>query len=431
MALGASVTALKPCDPGLPRQALLEPIQTHLPLQVPADFECPIHLDIMTDPVTLSTGITYDRVSIERWLEMGHNTCPTTNQTLQSKKFIPNHILRSTIQKWCLANSTPGIDRLPAPRQPVELQTVQNILQIITECADAGHCDSESLEKLYAIAGECSRNRNCLKEAGAVPILSAALASSRTDLDSRKAAERALHVIALLKLDDDDKKSLVEWKPFSRLCTILASGSSSGKIMAANLIHILVGEDAWLKAIVGNYPGAIKGLVSVLREAGLRPKPTKIVLRCMLSLTSTKKNCIAAVDAGAVVALIELVPRTETRNLEYAFAILELLAKCAEGREGITNHPFAIPRIVSSLLGVSNQTSEHAVAALCEVISLASNRSVVNTALRAGAFTKLLMLLPSNCSQRAKVKARMTLKLLNDVSGTHSTGLDGESAVMV
>ncbi|CAM8957107.1 unnamed protein product [Rhodiola kirilowii] len=40
-------------------------------LAIPSHFRCPISLDLMKDPVTLSTGISYDRESIETWIENG------------------------------------------------------------------------------------------------------------------------------------------------------------------------------------------------------------------------------------------------------------------------------------------------------------------------------------------------------------------------
>ncbi|KAK1388981.1 U-box domain-containing protein [Heracleum sosnowskyi] len=53
---------------------------THTCISVPKDFSCPITLDLMTDPVIISTGQTYDRSSITRWMEEGHCTCPKTGQ---------------------------------------------------------------------------------------------------------------------------------------------------------------------------------------------------------------------------------------------------------------------------------------------------------------------------------------------------------------
>ena len=73
-------------------------------VMIPTHFRCPISLDLLKDPVTLSTGITYDRESIERWIESGNQTCPVTNQVLNSFDQIPNHALRKMIQDWCVKN---------------------------------------------------------------------------------------------------------------------------------------------------------------------------------------------------------------------------------------------------------------------------------------------------------------------------------------
>ncbi|CAI8598884.1 unnamed protein product [Vicia faba] len=37
-------------------------------ITIPHLFRCPISLDLLEDPVTLTTGQTYDRSSIEKWI---------------------------------------------------------------------------------------------------------------------------------------------------------------------------------------------------------------------------------------------------------------------------------------------------------------------------------------------------------------------------
>lgn len=74
----------------------------------PLHFLCPVSLEVMRDPVTLCTGITYDRSSIHTWLHTtGHNTCPVTNQTLANKDLLPNLLLRRLIHKWNCSSSRP------------------------------------------------------------------------------------------------------------------------------------------------------------------------------------------------------------------------------------------------------------------------------------------------------------------------------------
>jgi hypothetical protein len=68
-------------------------------IEVPYYFICPISLQIMKDPVTAITGITYDRESIEHWLFISKNTtCPVTKQPLpRDSGLTPNHTLRRLI----------------------------------------------------------------------------------------------------------------------------------------------------------------------------------------------------------------------------------------------------------------------------------------------------------------------------------------------
>ena len=55
----------------------------------------------MHDPVTTEAGNTYERETIERWLQ-GHSTDPLTNARLtnKNKTLVPNNTLRSQIAAW-------------------------------------------------------------------------------------------------------------------------------------------------------------------------------------------------------------------------------------------------------------------------------------------------------------------------------------------
>ncbi|KAK8960040.1 U-box domain-containing protein 11 [Platanthera guangdongensis] len=73
-------------------------------LVIPEDFLCPISLDRMRDPVIVSTGQTYERSSIQRWIDCGNQTCPKTRQKLDNLTLTTNYVLRSLIVQWCEAN---------------------------------------------------------------------------------------------------------------------------------------------------------------------------------------------------------------------------------------------------------------------------------------------------------------------------------------
>ncbi|GFP89901.1 E3 ubiquitin-protein ligase pub23 [Phtheirospermum japonicum] len=75
----------------------------------------------MKDPVTIVTGITYDRDSIEKWIFTQKNTtCPVTKQPLPdvAELVTPNVTLRRLIQSWCTLHAAHDIQRLPTPKPP-------------------------------------------------------------------------------------------------------------------------------------------------------------------------------------------------------------------------------------------------------------------------------------------------------------------------
>ncbi|RVW73230.1 E3 ubiquitin-protein ligase PUB23 [Vitis vinifera] len=100
---------------------------------------CPISLEIMKDPVTVSTGITYDRESIEKWLFSGkNNTCPATKQSVFRRPKIP-------------------INKI----QIVKLLNDAKSPQLQMKC----------IGKLRALAAESDANKRCIESAGAVEFL--------------------------------------------------------------------------------------------------------------------------------------------------------------------------------------------------------------------------------------------------------------------
>ena len=54
----------------------------------------------MSEPVTLSDGFSYERASIERWINLGNTTSPVTNDTLSQTNFFPNQALKNMIRAW-------------------------------------------------------------------------------------------------------------------------------------------------------------------------------------------------------------------------------------------------------------------------------------------------------------------------------------------
>ena len=65
----------------------------------PDEFICPISLCVMKDPVIGNDSITYERASIEKWLE-DHGTSPHTRQPMDVSCLKPNRALLSSIKSY-------------------------------------------------------------------------------------------------------------------------------------------------------------------------------------------------------------------------------------------------------------------------------------------------------------------------------------------
>ena len=67
---------------------------------LPSEFLCPISHSLMTDPVVLADGFTYERSSIERWFKLGKKTSPMTGAALKSSTLVANIALRKLIEEY-------------------------------------------------------------------------------------------------------------------------------------------------------------------------------------------------------------------------------------------------------------------------------------------------------------------------------------------
>ncbi|OMP11106.1 Armadillo [Corchorus olitorius] len=71
---------------------------------IPPHFLCPLSLELMLDPVIVASGRTYDRASIQKWLDNGLTICPKTRQTLTHTNVIPNYTVKAMVASWCEEN---------------------------------------------------------------------------------------------------------------------------------------------------------------------------------------------------------------------------------------------------------------------------------------------------------------------------------------
>ncbi|KAL2343924.1 hypothetical protein Fmac_005209 [Flemingia macrophylla] len=310
---------------------------------LPEHFKCPISLEIMSDPVILSSGHTFDRSSIQRWLDAGHRTCPITKLPLPDHpSLIPNHALRSLISSYTLLS--------PLHHHPIS----QPETLISTLASPQASLDSkiDSLRHLTRLSKRDSALRRRLADSAAVPALLAAL-------DHPILRDRALPLLLNLSLDDDSKVGLVAEGLVARVVAVLllASASPDSRAVAATIVTSLAVLDV-NKATIGAFPAAIAALVAVLRDGKGRER--KEAATALYALCSFPDNRRRAVDCGAVPVLL----RSVEIGLERGVEVVGVLAKCKEGREQMECYENCVQILARVLRNGSSRGVQYALLAL-------------------------------------------------------------------
>nr|XP_010908345.3 U-box domain-containing protein 8 [Elaeis guineensis] len=218
-------------------------------VEFPDDFRCPISLEVMSDPVILSSGHTFDRASIQRWIDSGNRTCPVTKLPLPPRpSLIPNHALRSLISNFVPA-ANPKSPPSPSPDP-------HNLLASLSFPADA-----DTLAAVLRLSKRIASFRRLALDAGAASVLLRHAGSvDRPDLQ-----DLALRALLHLSLDGDDARvGLVAEGAVDRLDTALRSGPNVAALAATCLTSLAMVEVN--KCTIGAHPSAIAGLAALLRE---------------------------------------------------------------------------------------------------------------------------------------------------------------------
>nr|CAN82979.1 hypothetical protein VITISV_023329 [Vitis vinifera] len=341
-------------------------------IDVPPFFLCPISLEIMKDPVTVSTGITYDRESIEKWLFSGkNNTCPATKQVLSADSDLtPNHTLRRLIQAWCTLNASNGVERIPTPKIPI------NKVQIVKLLNDAKspQLQMKCIGKLRALAAESDANKRCIESAGAVEFLASIVSKAN-----------------FTTFEEESDKGLE---------------SRSASSEALSILHYLQVSEAGLEKLVGKNGEFVGCLDHISHQA------TKATLKLLIEVCPWGRNKVKAVEAGAVSILTELLlASSEKRACEMILTVLDQLCGCAEGRAELLKHAAGMAIVSKKILRVSHVASERAVKILYSISKFSATPSVLQEMSQLGVVAKLCLVLQVDCGSRTKEKSRDILRL--------------------
>ncbi|KAE8125208.1 hypothetical protein FH972_020041 [Carpinus fangiana] len=376
-------------------------------IDVPPFFLCPISLELMKDPVTVSTGITYDRESIEKWLFSGkNNTCPATKQALPADcDLTPNHTLRRLIQSWCTMNASHGVERIPTPKPPISKTQIAKLLND----ANSPHLKIKCLQKLRSIASESAANKRCMEAAGAVEFLASIVSSTTVEEAS---SGDALSILYSLQLSEAALKILIgkNGEFIKSLIRIMQGGSYESRAYSILLLKSMM-EVADPMQMIRLETEFFVEIVQVLHDQ-ISQQATSAALKLLIQLSPWGRNRIKAVNGGAVSVLIELLlDSSERRACEMKLMVVDILCGCAEGRAELLEHAAGLAIVSKKIMRVSHVATDKAVRILLSVSKFSATPAVVEEMMQLGVVAKLCLMLQTDGENKAKEKAREILKL--------------------
>ncbi|KFK41527.1 hypothetical protein AALP_AA2G141100 [Arabis alpina] len=380
-------------------------------LTIPEDFLCPISLELMKDPAIVSTGQTYERSYIQRWIDCGNLRCPKTQQKLENFTLTPNYVLRSLISQWCTKHN------IEQPGSYMNGRTknsdgsfrdlsgdISAIRALVRKLSTRSIEDRRTaLSEIRTLSKRSTDNRILIAEAGAIPVLVNLLTS-----DDVETQENAVTCVLNLSIYENNKELIMLAGAVTSIVQVLRAGTMEAKENAAATLFSLSLADE-NKIIIGA-SGAILALVDLLENGSLRGKKDAATALFNLCIYSGNKG--RAVRAGIVNPLVKMLTDSSPMMVVEALAILSVLASSNDAKAEMLKAN-AIPPLIDFLQKDQPKNRENAASILLSLCKRDTEK--LKSIGRLGAVVPL-MELSRDGTERAKRKANSLLELLRKSS---------------
>lgn len=397
----------------------------------PEDFRCPISLELMTEPVTVSTGQTYDRASIQKWLKSGNLICPKTGERLSSTELVPNTTLRKLIQQFCADN---GISMAKSRKQNRDISrtivpgsaSAAEAIRFLSEYLACRLCFATKEQKNKAayeirlLAKSNIYNRYCLINAGTIPPLLGLLTSTDPSLQ-----ENAVSGILKLAKHSSGKKEIIDNGGLKPILQVLRTGMKmeARQIAAATIFYLSSIQE--YRKLIGETQEAIPSLVELIKDGTTCGKKNAVVAIFGLLLYRKNHQKVLASGTGTVPALINLLASSEKADLSAdALAVLATLAENIDGSFAILHSSSALTLILNLLQNASSSRAakEYCVSILLS-LSINGGEEVVAVLAKDSALMPALYSLLTEGTSHATKKARSLMKILHKFAESSSSRL--------
>ncbi|CAI9777145.1 unnamed protein product [Fraxinus pennsylvanica] len=342
-------------------------------IAIPNEFLCPITLEIMKDPVIVATGQTYERQSIQHWLDAGHTTCPKTGQILTHLSVAPNFALKNLILQWCEKNNFQLSQGMGESMEISSTSNDGNILLSVQNLSSSKLDEQRAaVKKIRMLSKESPENRISIATSGGVPPLVHLLS-----YPDSKIQEHAVTAILNLSIDESNKKLISREEPIPAIIEVLHNGSIGAKENSAAALFSLSMLDE-NKEKIGNLNG-IPPLVNLLKAGTIRGK--KDAVTALFNLCLNHANKTRAIEAGIVSPLLKVIEDKKLDMVDETLSILLILASNSKGKQEIGQLSF-IETLVNFMRDGTPKNKECAASVLLELGS--NNSNIILVALQYG-----------------------------------------------
>ncbi|KAK9676080.1 hypothetical protein RND81_11G052300 [Saponaria officinalis] len=262
-------------------------------------FCCPLTNNIMDDPVTIRSGVTYEREAITKYFEETRDSdeaiCPVTKEKIESRGMSPNIALRNIIQEWKERNDIAQ-------------------LKVIRAAFSIGSSDDMILEALKDLQNICQRSPKIVKEVhniGIIPLIVRLL-----ELRDRNVRSTAIEMIRLLASENEGKELI--GKTTAIASTIRQLSSSYKPIRhAALLLLIELSKSKSLSEKIGNVRGGILILIQTKYNRSLDTFASEAANQVLKNLEQCSNNIKLMAENGFLEPLLNnLIEGSHGRKLQ-------------------------------------------------------------------------------------------------------------------
>ncbi|KAI7993981.1 putative U-box domain-containing protein 42 [Camellia lanceoleosa] len=246
-------------------------------------FFCPLTKKIMDDPVTIESGVTYERKAITEWFgnskNKDHIICPKTGKKLVSRVLSTNMALKATIDEWKERNEA---SRIKVARADLSLASTDSMAL-------------EALQDLQSICHGNYTNKIQILSIGMLPLVAKFL-----EYKDRNVRCATLELLLQLAEDDDEGKEMVAMTVNMSIIVKMLSSTEEMKMgMASNLGEIVLGHDSKTQVAERASPALIKMVHSgnsLIRNAAFK---------ALKQISSYQPNSKVLVEVGIVRMIVQ------------------------------------------------------------------------------------------------------------------------------